>query len=166
MVAPESHVAILFFCVRCGEEVVLLLVQKAFDHVIIDERECESVECGAAVLRCCGATVLRCYGATVLGATWVIKNRRKKGARWWNSAGPLQFRHFFFFRRFFFFSGDIKYAVVFGDKSRKSAFSAIAYGVRAYLCLLCSKMRCGMTLLRKQKWAQKCGIGRRMINAA
>ena len=66
----------------------------------------------------------------------------------------------------FFFSGDIKYAVVFGDKSRKSAFSAIAYGVRAYLCLLCSKMRCGMTLLRKQKWAQKCGIGRRMINAA
>ena len=103
MVAPESHVAILFFCVRCGEEVVLLLVQKALDHVIIDERECESVECGAAVLRCCGATVLRCYGATVLGATWVIKNRRKKGARWWNSAGPLQFRHFFFFGDFFFF---------------------------------------------------------------
>ena len=26
------------------------------------------------------------------------------------------------------------------------------------LCLLCSKMRCGMTLLRKQKWAQKCGM--------
>ena len=30
------------------------------------------------------------------------------------------------------------------------------------LCLLCSKMRCGRTLLRKQKWAQKCG----MIGAA
>ena len=74
------------------------------------------------------------YGATVLGAT-LIKNRRKKGARWWNSAEPLQFRHFvFFFRRFFFF-GDIKYAVVFGDKSRKSAFSATAYGVRAYMGL-------------------------------
>ena len=26
------------------------------------------------------------------------------------------------------------------------------------LCLLCSKMRCGMTLPRKQKWAQKCGM--------
>ena len=26
------------------------------------------------------------------------------------------------------------------------------------LCLLCSKMRCGMTLLRKQKWGQKCGM--------
>ena len=30
---------------------------------------------------------------------------------------------------FFFFFGDIKYAVVFGDTSRKSTFSAIAYGV-------------------------------------
>ena len=27
VVAPESHVATLFVCVRCGEEVVLLLVQ-------------------------------------------------------------------------------------------------------------------------------------------
>ena len=89
------------------------------------------VVCGVESVRVWSA-VLRCYGATVLGATWVIKNRRKKGAGWWNSAGPLQFRHCFFFGDFFFFPGDIKYAVVFGDKSRKSTFSAIAYGVRAY----------------------------------
>ena len=94
------------------------------------------------------------------------KKSAKKGGPLVEFGGAPSISAFFFFSAIFFFSGDIKYAVVFGDKSRKSAFSAIAYGVRAYLCLLCSKMRCGMTLLRKQKWAQKCGIGRRMINAA
>ena len=74
-------------------------------------------------MRCCGATVLRCYGA---GGYVGNKKSAKKG-------GPLvEFGGAPSISAIFFFSGDIKYAVVFGDKSRKSAFSAIAYGVRAY----------------------------------
>ena len=87
----------------------------------------------SAVLRCCGATVLRCYGA---GAGGYVGNQKsaKKGGPLVEFGGAPSLSAFFFFSAIcFFFLGDIKYAVVFGDKSRKSAFSAIAYGVRAYI---------------------------------
>ena len=79
-------------------------------------------------MRCCGATVLRCYGA---GGYVGNQKSAKKGDPLVEFGGAPSISAFFFFRRYIFFSGDIKYAVVFGDKSRKSAFSAIAYGVKA-----------------------------------
>ena len=92
-------------------------------------------------MECCGA-VLRCYGATVLGATWVIKNRRKKGARWWNSAGPLQFGIFFFSAIFFFsrrhkicccFRRQISKIGFFGDRLRSKGLPRGRSGLCSYL---------------------------------
>ena len=79
-------------------------------------------------MRCCGATVLRCYGA---GGYVGNQKSAKKGGPLVEFGGAPSISAFWGGGGRFLFPGDIKYAVVFGDKSRKSAFSAIAYGVRA-----------------------------------
>ena len=56
----------------------------------------------------------------------VIKNRRKKSPPGRIRRSPPNLGDFFFF------FGDPKYPVFFGGNYPKSAFSAIAYGGRAY----------------------------------